>query len=105
MVRIADGVTEFTPLQVVAVSADYTATLADEVILVDASSAAVTITLPSPTKGHVLIIKKIDSSANTVTVQVADTTTQTIDGATSQTLSTQWESVTVVSDGTNWYII
>ncbi len=76
---------------------------ADETILADASSAAITVTLPDPASypDEALSIKKIDSSANAVTV--APHGSETIDGAASVTLANQWDSVTVKSDGTNWY--
>jgi hypothetical protein len=47
-----------------------------------------------------LPFKKIDSSANTVTV--ATTASQTIDGATTYTLSNQYDSIVVLSDNANW---
>jgi hypothetical protein len=48
-------------------------------------------------------IKKIDSSANAVTINT--TSSQTIDGATSQVLTAQNESISLQSDGSNWYMI
>jgi len=88
------------------VTSDYTMKWADEIILADASSAAIKVTLPDPAAypGYSLMIKKIDSSTNAVTVEVADTANQTIDGATSVSLANQWDKVVVVSDGSDWYI-
>lgn len=40
-------------------------------------------------------------AANTVTIDPADT----IDGAASFAFTTQWEAHSVVSDGTNWYLL
>lgn len=68
----------------------------------DATSAAFTITLPSTTtSGYMFTIKKIDSSANAVTVA------GTIDGVTNYVLSNQYDSVTVVSTTTSgtWYTV
>lgn len=78
---------------------------ADEVALVDASGAAVVITLPSATglNGTVFTVKKIDSTANAVTVTPA--ATQTIDGAASIAITTQYEAVTVIAYAGNWYVI
>lgn len=72
---------------------------------VDASGANRTITLPSAatlTSGFTYIIRKLDSSNNTVIVD--PNSTQTIDGVTTYTLTKQYETLTIVSNGTNWDI-
>lgn len=72
-------------------------------VLVDATGGAVTITLP-PVSQHpsrVYTIKKVDVSANAVTVTA--NAAETIDGSNTYSLATQWKSVTVISDGTQWY--
>jgi hypothetical protein len=86
-------------------SANYSITSTDEVIAVDASGAARTITLPTAASvsGATYTIKKTDNSANAVTV--GTTSSQTIDGSTTYSLATQYKYVTVVSNGTNWLII
>lgn len=86
-------------------TASYTATLLDKVILVDATSGAVTITLPSAGVAlSNITIKKTDNSANAVTVSRAGS--DTIDGATSKSLADQYDSITIQSDGgTSWNII
>ena len=92
-------------LDIKAKSADYTATVADEVFLVDATAGAVTVTLPSVSRlaGKSYTIKKTDASANAVTIDGDGS--ETIDGAATQSLASQWDSVTVVSDGSGWYIV
>lgn len=79
--------------------------LSDYILLGDASSADVTITLPSAAslEGRTLIIKKIDSTLNTVTI--AADAGETIDGAATQVIYTQYTSRTIVSDGTEWWIV
>lgn len=76
----------------------------DDIVNCDATSAGFSITLPaaSSNAGKVFRIKKVDSSANVVTIARAGS--DTIDGATSFTLISQYESATVISDGTNWYL-
>jgi len=83
----------------------YTATSADHTILCDATSDAFTVTLPaaSSSTGIKLHIKKTDPSANTITID--GNGGETIDGAATQTLSTQWDHLTIHCDGTSWYII
>jgi hypothetical protein len=51
--------------------------------------------------GRILIIK----NSGTGTITVDPNGSQTIDGATTQTLSTQWSRVHIISDGANWKII
>ena len=54
-------------------------------------------------KWIVYTIKKIDASANTVTID-ADAG-ELIDGVLTQVLTTQWQAVRIQSDGTGWIII
>ena len=61
-----------------------------------------TVTLPTPSAGARVRVKKIDASTNTVTVSPSGT--ETIDGASSHTISQQYETYEYVSDGTNWYV-
>jgi collagen type VII alpha len=86
-------------------TANYTLTATDSIITASASSGAATMTLPTAvgTAGREYTIKKTDSSTNAVTV--ATTSSQTIDGASTYSLSTQYQSVSIVSDGANWNII
>lgn len=86
-------------------TAAYTATINDYTLTTDATTAAFTITLPTAVgiTGRIYTIKKIDASANAVTVD--GNGSQTIDGATTYSLSAQWKYVTIQSDGTNWIII
>ena len=83
----------------------YPLTVSDGVILADATTAGFTLTLPTAVgiTGKVFDLKKIDSSANVVTV--ATTASQTIDGSSTLSISVQWDSFTVVSNGANWSII
>lgn len=85
-------------------AAGYTITGADSIILGDASGGAFTVTLPTAVgvTGVHYTIKKNDSSINAVTV---DTTAETIDGAATYSLPSQWKYVNVVSDGANWQVI
>ena len=80
---------------------NYTASDGD-IVLVDASGGAVTITLPSPTAGAKVRVKKTDASTNVVTV--SPSAAETIDGASSDSISKQYETYEYVSDGTNWFV-
>ncbi|MHC5536649.1 hypothetical protein ACYOEI_00060 [Singulisphaera rosea] len=83
----------------------YTVTTSDSVVLCDATSSAFTVTLLSASTvstGRRFTIKKVDSSGNAITI--ATTSSQTIDGASTKSLSSQWSALTVVSDGSNWQV-
>jgi hypothetical protein len=74
------------------------------VLLCDASGGAFTVTLPAAAtvSGSSISVKKSDASANAVTVD--GNAAETIDGAATLALSTQYEAVTLWSDGTNWWV-
>ena len=90
--------------KVVSKTATYTAA-SESVILVDASSGAVTINLPAASglSGREYTVKKIDSSTNIVTVDANGG--ETIDGVLTKLLYTENESVAIICDGTNWEIL
>jgi len=77
----------------------------NNVCLCDCTSNAITLALPAPVAGLQYHIKKIDSTANTVSVEPDDPGPELIDGAVSAIISTQYDSITVVSDGSNWWIV
>jgi hypothetical protein len=83
------------------VTSDTTAS-PQEIILADASSAALTVTLPSPESAATVVVKKIDAS-NTVTI--ATPGSETIDGSSSVTLSNQYDVEEITSDGTNYFLL
>ena len=100
--------TAWTTTNTMAVStktANYTGLYSDDVILGNATSGAITITLPTAVgnTGEVFHIKKIDSSVNAVTI--ATTSSQTIDGALTQPILTQYQNITVVSNGVGWSVL
>jgi uncharacterized protein YbbK (DUF523 family) len=74
-------------------------------VRVDASGASRTITLPAASgcTRRIYVVKKSDSSGNTVTVD--GNASETIDGATTKVLSTQYSTVMIQSNGTSWDIL
>jgi hypothetical protein len=82
---------------------DAAAGVGDYIVLVNANAGNVTYTLPDAAgnSGRVLKVKRTDSSANTLTVSSAG---GQIDGAATANLA-GLNVVTVVSDGSDWYII
>jgi hypothetical protein len=83
------------------VTSDYTVTLADVFIYVDATSGNIDVTLPDPASFSLpIIIVRKDSSANMVTIQGA---AGTIQDEASITLDTQYEGYTFSPDGVSNY--
>lgn len=76
----------------------------DEIVYVDASGGAVTITLPDARRfwGYSFTVKKLDASVNAVTL---DGDGALIDGAATYPLAAQYEVVRVASDGTDWWVV
>lgn len=92
-------------LSIVTKTANYTLVSTDYTIRADATSGAITMTLPaSPTAGRIYNIKKIDSSVNTVTIAGNG---YNIDGAASTVIVTQYTNLTIQYDGTSttWNIL
>ena len=83
------------------VTADYTATVLDDLILVDATGGTVNITLPDPSRVAFLVlkIKKIDASSNPVVL------VGTVDGIVNQSTDVQNSAIMIESDGVAWWII
>lgn len=83
----------------------YTIGASDTVILADATSNSVTITLPlaSGLAGYRFYIKRIDNSVNSCTV--ARSGSDTIDGMASFTIDQQYTAIMLVSNGSAWYIL
>ncbi len=86
-------------------TSNYSVADSDSVLLGNAASNTITFTLPSAVgmTGRQFTIKKTDSSTNTVTV--ATSSSQKIDGGTTVALSSQWQFLTVISDGSNWMVV
>lgn len=103
-VKITSSVLEGLYTNVQAYSSNSTITNANSVALVDASTGVVTITIPTAVtnKGKVFNIKKTDSSLNGVIISPA---VGTIDGSATKTLAFQYDSLMLVSDGANYFLI
>jgi hypothetical protein len=91
------------------ITADATIAVTDNTILIDATGGNVTITLPAASAGYnstlnvgiVYKFQRIDNSGNTVTIQRAGS--DTINGTTSYTLTTQYEvKQTQATSTTTW---
>lgn len=68
-------------------------------------AGAITITLPAPTVGRTLVIKDASGNAVTNNITISHHSAETIDGATTFVISNSYQSVTLSSDGTNWFAV
>lgn len=78
--------------------------ITDDVVFIDTSGGNITLTMPTAVNngGKKIIIKRKNGSNN---LTVSTSSGQTIDGSSSITIPYNYQSVTLVSDNTNWYII
>ena len=92
-------------IPVVTITTDTVITQANVIVLANASSGNILVTLPATSgdAGRNYSIKKIDSTANLVTISGINS--ETIDGGLTATLTLQYENIPVVADGSNWHIL
>ena len=97
----------FPQLQTKDVAGNYAVLTTDDCLNVDASSNGV-VTLPLASVFYAqaahtpLYIKKIDSSANAVTITPSGS--DTIDGASTWPLVAQYDAAVLFTDGVNWFV-
>ena len=101
-----------TPIKEIVFSkSPYNISIEDSTILVNSTEGSITVTLPNLTnlvtsnkiKGRIYVIKRIVSSDYNLTINTFGS--ETIDGSTSYTSLTLNKSITVQTDGDNWFII
>lgn len=99
------SVTEVKISRTVATTSDYSSgdPVTADINLIAGGAGGFTVDLPAPVAGKMVIVKKTDSAAGAVTI--GQNGSETIDGATSVALYYQYEAMTFVSDGTNWFVI
>jgi hypothetical protein len=87
------------------VSGTYTVTPRDSTLLGDATSGAISMSLPTVAScaGRIYIFKKIDNSVNSVILTPSDSAA--IDGSPSYSLTSQYAMVRIQNDGVDWWII
>ncbi len=90
---------------IAAKTSSYTLTANDGTVTADATSGAITLTLPavSGCNGRIYVLKRLNSGANAVTV--AANAAETIDGANTVTLGSQYSTLIIQgnADGTAWF--
>lgn len=86
------------------VSTDLTLDATHNIIICNNGAVSKTITLPTALgiKGRIYTIKRSDSS--TATITITTTALQSIDGALNMSLTQPKESISIISDGSNWNV-
>lgn len=87
-------------------SANYTLLSTDEIVTSDATGGTFTLTLPTAVgiTGKSYKINRIDNNLGNAVIVDANGS-ETINGVLTLQLRTQWESLNIISDGTNWLAI
>lgn len=87
------------PVVVRKTTGTYSLTDENEIVFCNCVGGTITLNLPAVSNGRTYRIKKTDTSANTVVINRAGS--DTIDGATSATISTAYTSLDLIGDATN----
>lgn len=100
---VKDYVDDTAGVSITTQTGTYQITASDSVILCNTTGGGFTVTLPTAVgNSRMYHIKKI-AAANTLTI--ATTSSQTIDGSTTIAVTVADETVSVVSDNSNWRVI
>ena len=77
----------------------------DYLIIADATAGAITLTLPpaAVVPGRIYAFKRINAGANQVIVDAY--ASETIDGNLTHTLTPQWNSLLIMTNGVAWFIL
>jgi hypothetical protein len=102
IVKITSEVDPYVYANVTSVSSNTTLTNGNSIVLATGGVGGITVTLPAPTSGKIFNIKKVDAGVGVITISPPS---GTIDGAASKTVTSQYDSLTITSDGTNFFII
>lgn len=94
-----------TAIKTVSTAGTYTVTPRDSTLLVNATGGSITILLPacSGCTGRMYVIKRIDSSGNSISV--TSDGGELIDGSATYSLTTIYQKIKVQTNGANWWII
>ena len=90
-------------------AATYDLLVSDDVVHVTytGTGAVTSLTLPTAqvVDGRTIVIKDAGGNAGTNNITIDTQGAETIDGAATSVINTDYDSVTLYCDGTNWFII
>lgn len=67
-------------------------------------AGTVAVTLPAPTANSQIVVKDISGAAETNTITVTSASGN-VDGSASQTITSNYGSLSFIADGTNWWAL
>lgn len=105
-VKYLESVTDEKKINVVTIaSSPYTVLTTDQVVFGDCTTGSQIHTLPpvSGNAGMRVTFKKVDATANTMTIEGDGI--ETIDGQLNQVIDFQYTSITMVCDGAKWLLV
>ena len=87
----------------------YTATYTNSIISCDTTSGAITINLPAAGAtnvgaGFVLTVKDQAGTTGSNNITLDPNGSETIDGSATAVMTVNWSSLTIYSNGSNWFI-
>jgi hypothetical protein len=91
---------------VVSKTTTYTATIYDDIVLCDGTSASFSVTLPTAVgnTGKILQFMKTDAALDKI-ITIDGNASETIRGQLTFKLCTQYDFIRIVSDGANWQVL
>jgi hypothetical protein len=97
--------TKVLKFPITTITGSQTVNSSNRVHLCNAVAGDIDLTLPSATvaSGNMYDFKKTDSSTNTVTLSGAGSST--IDGSNIKIIESQYDNLTIISDGYDWFIL
>lgn len=102
--QINNLVDHYAVTNVTATTHNEISTEGNALILCDATAANITVNLPSAAGNKAkFYIKKMDATANTVTLEGSGA--ETIDGTANKVITVQYFCYSIMSDGANWVIV
>lgn len=90
----ADGATESSAASDFFIGASYSATGAQSVVLSSTDCVA----------GRILVVKDTGGSAGSNNITISTEGSETIDGAATSVIATNYAAVNLICDGTNWFL-
>jgi len=73
--------------------------------LIDTTTLTSTVTLPAPLANAFVRIKDSTGNSSTNNITINPNAAETIDGAATQSLNSNYAALTLISDGTNWFVV
>lgn len=101
-VHTINGGQKWTTITVTNANRTLDTTTKDLLVLLDTGTTQSSITLPPPTNGRIIMIADKGGNASSKNITVLPNSAETVLGAASFVLKTNYGSIALTSDGTNW---